>query len=238
LVYRGTGASIFNECQMMGIQFVLTGQFHGFIIDMIQNDQHILHQLPFMKSLLNSFKNREELLSSALGGCVSACFTSPVELIMIQQQIHGGSLLTVPRNIFHQYGILHKGLMRAVSLTAMRDTIYVTGMLGVTPIVQQYLQTHFQYNRETASFQASMIGGIFAAIPSHPFDLMKTCMQGDLQQQQYQNIRSTFQLLWKQGGIIRFMNGCMWRTINITGTVYVANQCMNHLRGYVQHVPL
>eukprot|EP01035_Chromulina_nebulosa_P022528 gene22528-29172_t len=72
-------------------------------------------------------------------------------------------------------------------MTIARDSIYVMGMLGVTPFVQDQLQKRYNMSLITSSFYASIIGGIFGALPSHPFDIIKTCMQGDLHQGLYKN---------------------------------------------------
>ena len=113
---------------------------------------------------------------------MSAVFVSPVELIMIQQQRFGGNMLQVTMTIGKKYGIGSNGIMRAVFPTILRDSLYVAGMLGVTPMVQDFLMTHNNLSENQAGFYASLIGGAVAAIPSHPLGIVKTCMQGDLEQ--------------------------------------------------------
>jgi hypothetical protein len=106
-----------------------------------------------------------------------------------------------------------------------RDSMYVAGMLGLTPVVQEYLVTQKHYSVGEAGVYASLIGGVLAAVPSHPFDIAKTCMQGDLAQRTYTTMASTLASLYRQGGIRRISSGCFWRTINITATIYIANEC-------------
>eukprot|EP01034_Spumella_vulgaris_P031649 gene31649-39094_t len=121
------------------------------------------------------------------------------------------------------------GMFRGLSGTAGRDCLYVIGMLGVTPIVQDYFVESHGFSVQKASFWASMIGGVAAAVPSHPFDCVKTCMQGDIQQTTYSSVRNTVKTLWKEGGPKRFFSGVMWRTVNVTATVYIANEIKNRL---------
>eukprot|EP01033_Poteriospumella_lacustris_P005386 gene5387-3835_t len=224
LLYRGTGASIFNECQMMGIQFGLTGHFQKHISSVANSESG-----PFFSFL----SRNEELLSAGFGGCFAALFASPVELVMIQQQLFGGRLVDVPRRIVRDFGFLSSGLSRAVSVAAVRDTIYVCGMLGVTPVAQLYLQHKHGLDPNSAAVTASIVGGIVAAVPSHPFDVIKTCMQGDLAQREYTTATETLKSLWRQGGLRRVFAGGVWRTVNIVATVYVANLCMTHGRDSV-----
>jgi hypothetical protein len=64
-------------------------------------------------------------------------------------------------------------------------------------------------------------------VPSHPLDLVKTCMQSDMKQESYRNMSQSFQLLWTQGKVRRMFAGCFWRSFNIIATVYIANECRN-----------
>lgn len=211
IIYRGTAASIFNECQMMGLQFGITGFF----------------QKVFKSG--DSMTQTQIFTSAVLGGTLTAFFSSPVELVMIQQQRFGGSFIAAPARIAKQFGVFQNGLLRGLMGNIGRDSIYVVGMLGVTPIIQDYLLKNHDMSIEKASFSASMLGGLVSAVPSHPFDIIKTCMQGDLEKQQYKTFSQTARELWAQGGLRRFFNGCAWRTVNVLGTVYIANECRNRM---------
>lgn len=117
IIYRGTAASIFNEMQMMGLQFGFTG---------------------FFRKLFNASDgaispSAQIYISSGFGGMFAALAASPVELIMIQQQRFGGSFISTPTRIIKTYGVTGKGIMRGATATMMRDCIYVTGLLGITP---------------------------------------------------------------------------------------------------------
>ena len=62
VVYRGAGASIFNEMQMMGLQMMMT----GVIKKIVAGDQH--HA---------KLTQSQEIYSAAIGGVISSIFTSP-----------------------------------------------------------------------------------------------------------------------------------------------------------------
>lgn len=228
LLYRGTAASIFNECQMMGLQFGITSFFQ----------KHASNILGEASIDSKSRKQQEEFLSATLGGVFAAVFASPIELIMIQQQRFGGSFFTTPIQVASKYGVLNRGIMRGLIPAAGRDAIYVCGMLGVTPILQNYFEKEHECSTSKASFYASMIGGVIAAVPSHPFDVVKTCMQGDLERVNYRGALHTLQQLMKEDGLRRVFSGCFWRTINITATVYIANECRMYFSPYISQVKL
>jgi hypothetical protein len=212
VIYRGTAASILNEMQMMAIQFGLTGYLQRLIVG---------------GDMTAKLTQKQEISMAAAGGTISALATNPVELVMIQQQRGGGSLIGAVQAVISKWGVSGAGLYRGILPCFARDAIYVTGMLGVTPVVQKYLMEKHGMTMTGASFNASIVGGVFAAMPSHPFDVVKTCMQGDMAQKEYTGTMQAARKVWAQGGIRRMYNGCFWRTFNIVATVYVANECQN-----------
>ena len=227
--YRGTGASIINECQMMAVQFGITSALQK---QFAQTHSFNSFEINLPQSISSEGR---DFLSAALGGMLSAFFSSPVELVMIQQQIYGKSVVRTILSITQTNGVFSRsGLMRGVLPTVCRDGIYVTGMLGVTPMLQNILMRDHGYSSGTAGFYASMVGGVVASLPSHPFDLVKTVMQGDrlmahadgrVRESASRGIHAVITALYREGGVRRFTAGMFWRTVNITGTIYIANEC-------------
>jgi hypothetical protein len=46
-------------------------------------------------------------------------------------------------------------------------------------------------------------------------------------------------ILYKYGGgnsMNRFFSGCFWRTVNITATVYIANECRIRFSPYINKI--
>ena len=142
IIYRGTAASILNECQMMGLQFGTTGFF----------------QQLFRDGSNKKLTRTNEIVAAAFGGLFPTCVTCPVELLMIQQQRNGGSFLTAVNSVVRNHGILNKGLMRGMMGTVGRDTIYVVGLLGVTPVIQEHLMETYNLTPGSAGLYASLIG--------------------------------------------------------------------------------
>ena len=168
------------------------------------------------------------LVTAFSGGAVAAISSSPCELVMIQQQLHGGSIAgTLQRICSLGYG--RRGLFRGLLPTMARDGLYVSGLLGITPVVQSYLiRTHGVSSRK-ASFAASIVGGVLCSLGSHPVDIVKTCMQGDLEQRRFSSPSGTLQALLREGGVRRLFLGVVPRAINITATIYIANECVLRL---------
>ncbi len=198
IVYRGIGASLVNEAGQMALQFSLSGR---------------------LKELLS------DVPAAALGGLLAAAFASPVELVMIQQQRFGGSLLSTPLKIVQSHGVFGAGLFRGLGCAALRDAIYVGGMLGVAPAAQRSMTERGSVGDLWAAVGGSILGGLVGGIVSHPFDVVKTCKQGDLAQARYGGVFDAARALHAQGGAARFFDGCFWRTVNITATVLVATAC-------------
>lgn len=213
VIYRGLGAALFSEMGQMGLQFGLTGLMQRVIMG---------KDLGFRKMTTS-----EEIGAALLGGSVAAFYTSPVELVMIQQQRYGGSLASVPGGILRTHGFSH-GLMRGLTPTMARDGIYVGGLLGLTPAIQDVLVQRYGMSTTVAGAGASAVGGVVAGVLSCPFDAAKTCMQGDLARAQYPGFSGTLSLMANRG-IGSLFGGVFWRTVNITLTILIANECCNRL---------
>jgi len=48
--------------------------------------------------------------------------------------------------------------------------------------------------------------------------------QGDLERQEFTTLGATLSKLYAEGGPARFFRGLFWRSVNIVGTIYIANE--------------
>jgi hypothetical protein len=231
VVYRGTSTSILNEVQMMGLQFGLTGALQraylSFMLNKAMGDSEAKNGVKF------SF--REEVIVATAGGMIAAFFTSPIELVMIQQQLSGGSIPTVAARIVRTHGMLSSGMGRGLLPCVMRDGIYTAGLLGVTPATQRVFMEHYGHSEQVAGVYASVVGGLGCAFLSHPFDLVKTCMQGDLERARFGSASSITRHLYSSAGLGRFFHGLMWSSANLVGTIYIANEIRVHSSRAIIH---
>ena len=238
-LYRGVGVNLANEMGQLSLQFGVTG---------------------FFKRLFPATPSGELTAAASAGGLV-AFYASPCELIMIQQQRHGDSFFRTARHVISRYGLVFS-LSRGLSLSIARDAIFVGGMLGATPVFYTMLVDRMtartsgdeafgkgigkdstgspdaasKAQTAAASLLASMMGGVLGSVLSHPFDVVNTCLKGDLDKSTYGGVRDTFRRLYREGGFARLMNGSVWRGINVTATCWIANECNIRLPTYVSPV--
>ena len=203
VIYRGLGAALTAEIGQMGLQFFLTSA-----VKKIVAGDHA-----------KELSAVEEMSSAILGGALSALYTAPVELVMIQQQNFGGSLPGTAIRIIRQQGL--QSLSRGLIATASRDAVYTLGLLGICPVLQKKFQREMRCGESTAAFLASCIGGSICGAISCPLDAVKTCMQGDIERNNYEGFVKTFRTCQRQG---RLFGGVGWRVVNITGTLVIANE--------------
>ena len=218
VLYRGVGINLGNEMGQLSAQFGVTGSFKKF----------------FPSTPLG------QLSSAAAAGALVALYVSPCELFMIQQQRHGGGLLSTAKGVFEKYGVV-RSLQRGLGLAIARDALMVCGMLGATPVIQTQLLRYASGSSgnggsggaavptaaatAVASLAASMLGGTVGALLSHPFDVLNTCLKGDLDRKTYGGVLDSARVLLREGGVKRLYNGGLWRTVNIALTVWIANEC-------------
>ena len=228
LLYRGVGPNFANEAAQLSLQFGATGA---------------------LKRLMPS--NAAGEVAAACGaGALVAIIASPLELLMIQQQLHGASILATPLHVLRDHGV-RTLLGRGLGLSMLRDAFSVGGMLGCAPVAQRWLSGWLAPSADDsqrgatvssmghdalASVLASAIGGMMGALLSHPFDVAKTCMQGDLGRERYGGSMATWRVLLSEGGVSRLLSGVGFRTANIVGTVFIANECLTRLPPYLMRL--
>mmetsp|Transcript_488 Transcript_488/g.1232 ORF Transcript_488/g.1232 Transcript_488/m.1232 type:complete len:361 (-) Transcript_488:643-1725(-) len=182
--------------------------------------------------------------AATMGGALTATLATPIELVMVQQQMHGGTIFdavgrtlkaAAQRRPGGVGGIMAAtGLFRGLVPAMSRDAGYVGGMLGITPVVQERLKSRQgrtgKGTDRAISVAASVVGGVTGALVSHPSDVVKTCMQGDLDGTRYGlQARATLARIYSERGLTGLYRGFFWRTTNIICCVFIVNECFTHL---------
>ena len=99
----------------------------------------------------------------------------------------------------------------------------------MTPVLQnQICNSYPDMSKTQAGAYASTVGGVIGGVMSCPFDAVKTCMQGDVARAEYGGFASTVSTLASRG-VGSLFGGVMWRTINITFTILITNECCNQI---------
>ena len=157
-----------------------------------------------------NLKMHEEMGTGIGAGVLSAFVGSPLELIMIQQQRHGGGTLGTFQNVAKNPSNFLRGWVG----TAVREGLWTCGYLSIPPIVRRSLRENFpdQFDTDTkARVPAALLGGLFACYLTQPFDTVKTCMQGDIERKTYGNFWDTVKKLNTESGIPAFYRGATFR---------------------------
>lgn len=205
IIYRGLAAALSSGIGQTGLQFMFTGYVKRVVVG---------------EDIDRPLSSTEEISSALLGGALSAFYTTPVELTMVQQQNFGGSMPGTTVHIMKTYGVW-RGLSRGFMATAARDSLYTAGLLGITPVLQAKLVKDFNVGPSTAGMAASCIAGVVAGGVSCPLDAAKTCMQGDIGGSKYKGLVVTLSTLRNEG---RLFGGVGWRMANITSAIMIANE--------------
>lgn len=151
----------------------------------------------------------EEMGCGIVAGSISALVGSPLELVMIQQQRKGGSTMAAIKNIASP-SIVYRGLIG----TMVREALWTCGYLSIPPIVRHHLMTSYPDTFDTndkARIPAALLGGLFACYLTHPFDTIKTCMQGDIERKTYGSLTQTATTVFKESSIPGFYRGATFR---------------------------
>jgi len=205
-LYRGLLMSVTNMAVLTGIQFPMTGMITKTIT---QGQQRRL--------------TNNEMIGAGFGaGFLSGLVCGPMELVMIQQQRFGGSIVQVPNQIVSRYGVL--GMFRGLSMACGREAFFTAGYLGLGPAAARELSETYGYSDTNAKMLGAIGAGLVAATLSHPMDTLKTCLQGDIARTQFTTLSQTAKTLVKQQGYGRFFYGYQWRTGRMILSIFIINQ--------------
>lgn len=193
-MYRGVGANCVNMGSCTMIQFAVGGS---------------------LKKMINGGDSSMKLsaaqqMACGVGAGVTSAFVgSPLELIMIQQQRKGGGALETFKTIATPNNFL-RGWVGA----AVREGLWTCGYLSIPPIVRGYLMESYPEKFDTpnkARVPAALLGGLFACYLTHPFDTIKTIMQGDIERKTYGSFTDTGKKIWAESSLPGFYRGATFR---------------------------
>eukprot|EP01084_Bolivina_argentea_P273325 465553_1 len=199
ILYRGLIADMAGVASLTALQFYATGYIKHLMLK-YKHGTKLSDEFNF-----TSLTQNEIFISSFCGGAISGVVISPFELIMVQQQRYGYSIINTFNYITNKFGatIMTRGLMSGI----FREGIFTFGYLGMTPI----LENHFDNNGYLYKFGCAMISGFIATGLSHPFDTIKTCMQGDVNRKQFDTFKQSFKFLYSTYGLQKIYSGFMFR---------------------------
>lgn len=146
----------------------------------------------------------ELFVSGLVAGASSGLLCGPAELIMIQQQLKGGSILARARDI----GVV--GMFRGMGCAATREGMWSVGYLSLPPVIRGRL-TPYVESEEQRRVIAALGGAFVSCIASHPFDTVKTCLQGDIEKKKYTSTMNGFSKIFSEAGVKAFYRGLWWR---------------------------
>lgn len=153
-------------------------------------------------------------------GVAVSCF----ELLLIQQQNFGGSLMANIQKLYTS----HKStgiFMRGAPLASIREACFTASYVGVVPIVQRHLSLEYNMNQTKAAVIGSVGSGLVATAISHPIDIVKTNMQGNVNSFRWRTIRSATSTLYETRGLTyMFTAGLVWRAALNTCSIFLFNE--------------
>lgn len=211
IMYRGYVMSCANMGILTGVQFPLT----GLVTNLITGGKE------------RRLTDTEQIQAAAIGGYVSGTICAPLELLMIQQQRFGTSLLGTPAKVLEEGGF--RGLFRGLNVTCLREAVFTGGLLGLGPVLERACREKLELPIAQAKLAAAVGSGLIVGTVSHPLDTIKTCQQGDVLGTVYGNGPATGRQLYAEAGLRRFFSGWTWRTGRMMLQVWLWGECKERL---------
>lgn len=211
VLYRGLAMSVTNMSILTGLQFPLTGAVTKV----------------FTGGKSRRLSDVEQITAGFVGGAMSGVACAPMELVMVQQQRFGLSLLATPKAIIASTGV--SGMMRGLVTSMGREGLFTAGYLGIGPVITRQLQENYGFANAKAKIGGAVGSGVIAATLSHPIDTCKTCMQGDIGRERYGTLTGTASKLYSENGARAFFRGWSWRTGRMICAMFIMNECKEKL---------
>lgn len=211
-LYRGVAANCVNMGSCTMIQFAVGGALKKMLTGGQEN---------------RKLRPVEEMACGISAGIVSATVGSPLELVMIQQQRKGGGSFETIKRIATPSNV-GRGFMGA----AVREGLWTCGYLSIPPIVRTRLMESFPDTFDSqakARVPAALLGGLFACYLTHPFDTVKTCMQGDIERIKFKGFVHTAKVVYGESGFTGFYRGATFRY----GRMVIAVGMMDFLQSLI-----
>lgn len=208
VLYRGVLMSMTNMAVLSGLQFPLTGMVTRVMT----------------RGEVRRLSDTEQIGAGFIGGVLSGLACAPMELVMIQQQRFGTSLLGTPAKVVGEAGF--SGLFgRGLLMSCGREGVFTAGMLGLGPTFKRIASEQYACSPQVSAMVGALAGGIITATISHPMDTIKTCQQGDVSGKEYRGVVHTARTLLKQAGAARFFSGWSWRTGRMVIQTFLFDEC-------------
>ena len=157
-----------------------------------------------------------KVATACSAGMISSLVSGLAELVMIQQQ---GS--TPLGRTFKS--LVSQRAPRSCASASQRRTACTGFVLGTCSVVTSQLQQSFGLSPSAAFTVGGLASGIGAAIMTHPFDTMKTKVQGNALEPNQASIPEVFRSIWKEGGLGGFYKGFTARGVRLTAAMFILN---------------
>jgi len=160
------------------------------------------------------YYNRSSILDCiayCIAGIPAALIATPVERIILEQQKSKKLLFISIKAVVNNHGVLN--IWRGFLPTVGREAGFAIPIWwGGAFLSSELKRQHIPFS----GIIGPIVAGFFGAVISHPFDVIGTRMQYELNT----SMPTITKSIWRENGIGGFFPGFLFRTISIAGATY------------------
>lgn len=174
----------------------------------------------------------QQIYSCCIGGAVAAPAVCVVESILTQVLIEFGKgkasteirVKDVMKNMYRQHGFA--SFTRGTLPTIFRDMPYTYGYLKGDQLIMPWVKKYVT-NEDYAQACSGLWSGVGNAIISQPADVVKTAMQGDMEQKKYTTFSRTCVVIFQDKGWRGFFEGLTSRVGRVSFAIFYLSVFMH-----------
>lgn len=220
--YRGLGVAVASIAPITAVQFASTHVYSG----------AIRQRMGLAEGA--TLSDTQTMGVGIMAGVTSSVVQSPFQLVEVNQQRFGGNMFSMVRTVVAQQGVI--ALFRGQTMTAVREGIFTCSYAAVAPILKRRIREQRpEMSEGQALAGASIAAGSLGAFVSHPFDTLKTRLQGSVMDPvRVSGPREALSELLQNGGWRKCYSGFTPRVFRICCCTFIYASLSEVLSDYVR----
>jgi|GEM_PF-5764490 len=171
---------------------------------------HIKHIIQTSKKT-DTLSHSEKTLAVTCAGGISGPINNTAQLIALQQQNNGLSIIQTINKMPEKYKSLHRASVPAI----YRGMFFANSYMNCLPFIKSKV-AHITHNNLVTLLISGFMSSLFITATSQPMQVIITTLHADIEKKQYNGMIDAVKKITKKQGIKALYHGSLYRTAGNT----------------------